>query len=228
MRRLIKKHKNKIVYTTPFLFFLFFGVNLLVVPEFIPRESLSFVPVDPKYIPAVGDVFFVDVMATSDMPINAAEITVSFPTDKMEASDVSQDGSILDLWVQEPGYSNTAGTVDWSGGTVKSGGFTGTGKLVNIAFTAKKPGVGTLAFDTGLFAAHDGKGTTLFPVKNSLLYTIRPKTKPSPDLNSDGLVNFMDISTWIAAYFRSYNPEYDLNADGKISTSDLSIFLSRQ
>ncbi|MBI2120363.1 MAG: hypothetical protein HYT94_01935 [Parcubacteria group bacterium] len=228
MRHLIKKHKRKIAYTTPFLFFLFFGMNILVVPAndgWVPRESVSLVPVGEKYSPTAGEVFFADVIIATDTPINAVEATISFPTDIIEIADISRDGSIIDLWSKEPSFSNTAGRAAWGGGTLDPGGFTGNGKILNIAFIAKKPGVAEMRFDSALFAAYDGKGTILFPVKNGISYTIRPKSQTSPDLNADGIVNFTDLGIWIAGYFKSYDPRYDLNGDGKVSTSDLSIFL---
>lgn len=227
MRRLIKQHKNKIVYTTPFIFFLFFGMNLLAVPELLPREIITLVSVDEKYSPAIGEVFFADVMVTTDMPINAVETALSYPVDMLEIKNISKDGSFLDLWPKEPTFSNSAGTLDWSGGTVRPGGFTGSGKILNIAFTGKKAGSAEIRFNNAIFAAYDGKGTILFPAKNGLIYTIRPKAKPSPDINGDGAISFADISLWIAAYFRAYDPRYDLNADGKTTTADLSVFLSK-
>lgn len=227
MRHHITKHKRKIVYTTPFIFFMFFGMNIFVIPEFLPRESVTLVPIGGKDTVAVGDIFFADAMVTTDTPINAIEAAISFPPDLLEVEDVSLDGSILDLWPKEPSYSNTLGTILWSGGTVQAGGFVQTGKILNIAFVAKKPGVADVKFNKALFAAYDGKGTILFPIQNGISYTIRPKTKPSLDFNNDGFINFTDINLWIVGYFRSYDPRYDLNADGKVNLGDLSVFLAR-
>jgi hypothetical protein len=227
VRTLLKKHKRKIAYTTPFIFFVFFGMNIFVVPEFLPRESISLVPIGGKDTAVVGDIFFVDVSVLSDAPINAVEGAVSFPSDVLEVEDISLDGSVLDLWPQEPSFSNASGTVQWSGGTIRAGGFTGTKKILNIAFVAKAAGKADIRFNKALFAAYDGKGTILFPVQNSLSYTIRPKNLQSPDFNNDGTVTFADINLWIAGYFRSYDPRYDLNADGKVNLGDLSVFLAR-
>lgn len=227
MRHLIKKHKKKIVYTTPFLFFLFFGMNIFVVPEFLPRESISLVPIGGKDILTVGDVFFTDVMVFSDTPINAVEGSLSYPADILELEDISLDGSILDLWPKTPAFSNASGTAMWSGGTIRPGGFWGSGKVLNIAFVAKKAGKADVQFTKALFAAYDGKGTILTPVQEKLSYTIRPLERPSLDFNNDRTINFTDINLWIIGYFRSYDPRYDLNADGKVNLSDLSIFLSR-
>jgi hypothetical protein len=227
MRHTIKKHKKKIAYTMPFIFFLFFGMNIFVVPEFLPRESISLISIGNENIVTVGDVFFADVMAVSDTPINAIEASLSFPSDLLEVENISLDGSILDLWPKKPSFSNASGTILWSGGTVQPGGFVQTGKIFNIAFVAKKTGEAKIRFDKALFAAYDGKGTILFPVQNGISYTIRPKTKPSPDFNNDGSITFTDINLWVVGYFRSYDPRYDLNTDGKVNLGDLSIFLSR-
>jgi hypothetical protein len=227
VRHIIKKHKRKIACTMPFIFFMFFGMNIFVVPEFLPRESISFAPIGEEDTVTVGDIFFVDVVALSDTPINAVEGAISYSPDFLEIEDISLDASILDLWPREPSFSNASGTLLWSGGTIRAGGFTQTGKIFNIAFVAKKPGKTDVKFDKALFAAYDGKGTILFPVQNGLSYTIRPKAKPSLDFNNDGFINFTDINFWIVGYFRSYDPRYDLNADGKVNLGDLSVFLAR-
>lgn len=227
MRHLIKKHKRKIAYTTPFFFFLFFGMNIFIVPEFLPRESITLVPIGGEDTVNVDRVFFADVMALSDTPINAVEGAISYPAEFLEIENISLDGSILDLWPKEPSFSNASGTVLWSGGTIRPGGFSREGKIFNIAFVAKKPGVADVKFNKALFAAYDGKGTILFPIQNGISYTIRPKEKPSPDLNRDNAINFTDINLWIIGYFRSYDPIYDLNADGKVNLGDLSVFLAR-
>jgi hypothetical protein len=227
VRQLITKHKKKIVYTTPFIFFIFFGMNIFVVPEFLPRENVTLLPIGGEDTVTVGNIFFADVVALSDTPINAIEGAISYSPDFLEIEDISLDGSILDLWPREPSYSNASGTLEWSGGTVRPGGFVQTGKVFNIAFVAKKPGVAGVKFSKALFAAYDGKGTILFPVQNGISYTIRPKTKPSLDFNNDGAINFTDINLWIVGYFRNYDPRYDLNADGKVNLSDLSVFLTQ-
>jgi hypothetical protein len=227
VRHIIKKHEKKIVYTTPFIFFLFFGMNIFVVPEFIPRESISLSPIGGETSVMVGEIFFADVVARSDIPINAVEGLISFPPDIFEVEDISLDGSILDLWPRKPSFSNASGTIFWSGGTVRVGGFSQMGKILNIAFVAKKPGVADVKFNKVLFAAYDGKGTILFPAQNKISYTIHPKTKPSLDFNNDSIINFTDINLWIIGYFRNYDPRYDLDANGKINLGDLSVFLAR-
>lgn len=227
MRHLIKKHRKKIAYTTPFIFFIFFGMNMFVVPEFLPRENISLAPIGGKDTVTVGDIFFADVMALSDTPINAVEGAISYSPDFLEIEDISLDGSILDLWPREPSFSNASGTVLWSGGTVRPGGFVQTEKIFNIAFVAKKPGKTDVKFNKALFAAYDGKGTILFPVQNGISYVIRPKKAASLDFNNDGIINFTDINLWIVGYFRAYDPRYDLNADGKVNLGDLSVFLAR-
>ncbi len=223
MRRLIL-HKRKIVCTAPFIFFFFFGVNVFVVPEFLPRESISLMPIGRKDAVSVGDIFFADIAVFSDTPINAVEGALSFPPELLEVENISLTGSLFDLWPKEPLFSNASGTIKWSGGTVRAGGFTQNGKILNVAFVAKKPGTADVRFTKALFAAADGKGTILFPVQNGTTYAIRPKERPSPDFNNDGAVSFADINLWIAAYFKEYNPRYDLNADGKINLADLLTF----
>ena len=72
--------------------------------------------------------------------MNAAEGTVSFSKDELSVVSLLKNGSIVNLWAQEPSFSNSAGSVDFSG-IVLNPGYTGSaGKILTIAFKAKAEG----------------------------------------------------------------------------------------
>jgi hypothetical protein len=122
--------------------------------------NLYFSPSSGSY--TVGSSFSVSVYTSSaDQAMNAASGVISFPQDKLEVSSISKSGSIISLWVQEPLFSNSAGTVSFEG-IVLNPGFTGaTGKIITINFRAKAAGTALLNFSSGSVLANDGKGTNI-------------------------------------------------------------------
>ena len=70
-----------------------------------------------------GQTFTVRVVVnTAGANINAAEGTLSFKPEELSVVSVAK-GSIFNLWTADPSFSNSAGTVTFSGGTPT--GYTG-------------------------------------------------------------------------------------------------------
>jgi len=57
------------------------------------------------------------ILDTPDKPVNVIGAKIAFPTDKMEVISLSKVDSIINLWVEEPAYSNATGTITFAGGT---------------------------------------------------------------------------------------------------------------
>ena len=132
---------------------------------------LNFSPSSGEY--AVGGVFSVSVFVSSaDQAMNAASGAVSFPADKLEVISLSKTGSIFTLWVQEPSFSNSAGTINFEGIALNPG-FTGIGgKLITVNFKAKAAGAATLNFSSGSVLANDGKGTNILANLGSAQFSL--------------------------------------------------------
>lgn len=109
-----------------------------------------------------GNIITVNVLVnTEGVTINNAEATVNFPSGLLEIVSVSKSGSIFSLWVEEPKFSNSAGTLSFNGG-VPTPGFTGTaGKILSVVFRAKKAGSASLIFSSAAIRANDGYGTNV-------------------------------------------------------------------
>jgi len=76
-----------------------------------------------------GETFFVEVrLDTEGEDINAVEANLVFPQTYLEVVTLDRGGSILTLWPREPAFSNTEGTLSFSGGTQT--GFSGHDGLV--------------------------------------------------------------------------------------------------
>lgn len=92
----------------------------------IPAAShAAVIYIDPEtgtYGP--GDTFIASVrLDNDDECINAAEVEIRYPTDRLRAVDFSRGGSIFSLWVQEPKIDLQKGSVTFAGGL--PGGYCG-------------------------------------------------------------------------------------------------------
>lgn len=96
-----------------------------------------------------------------EQPINAITGRLTFNPDKLEIINVSKIGSIFNLWVEEPNYSNIEGRVSFQGGVPNPGFMGNGGTALHIIFKAKSPGITSLVWDRAEILAHDGKGTNI-------------------------------------------------------------------
>ncbi len=110
--------------------------------------------------------------------INAADGTISFDPALLSVSSVNRDGSAFSLWTSEPSFSNSAGTVSFSGGTPTA--FSSTGTVLNIRFKAKAPGTATVSVTKGSILAADGKGSDVYKKGTDAVFTITNAAPPPP------------------------------------------------
>jgi hypothetical protein len=130
-----------------------------------------------------GSNFTVTVMVDSaGKPINAAEGTISFNPKEVSVVSVSRASSIFSLWVTEPTFSNSAGTISFSGGS--PAGYTGgAGTVMSVTLRASTAGAPRLNFTQGSVLANDGKGTNVLTNMSSGSYTIGAATAaPTPEV----------------------------------------------
>lgn len=161
----------------------FFCITLLgffVAPSFLFADTLSFSPATGSY--TSGRTFPVTVFVSSpSQAINALSGEISFPPDKLQLVSISKTGSILTLWVQEPTFSNTAGTVSFAG-VVPNPGFTGSvGNILTLNFKVVGQGSATVKFNAGEVLANDGNGTNILKRLNNGSYTLGSAPIPVPE-----------------------------------------------
>jgi len=143
------------------------------------RASLYLTPSSGTY--TVGNTFLVQVKVnTGGVAINAADGTLIFDPDKLEVRSISKEDSIFTLWVQEPIFSNSLGTINFAGGK-PSPGFTGAaGTIINITFKARTSGTANVTFASGSVLADDGKGTNILASMGSGSYTLTTRVIAPP------------------------------------------------
>lgn len=119
-------------------------------------------------------------ISTGGLSINNAEATVHFPNDLVSVEGVSTAGSIFNIWVEQPSFSNVAGTVSFNGG-IPTPGYTGqAGQAVIITFKAKSVGTGTISLGAPAIRANDGSGTNVLSQARNASITIVENTPPPP------------------------------------------------
>jgi hypothetical protein len=129
---------------------------------------------------SVGKTFAVTVYVSSKDAINAASGVVSFPNDQLELVSLTKTGSIFNLWVAEPSFSQSAGTFSFEG-IILNPGYTGTaGKIVWANFRIKAAGSAKLSFTSGAVLANDGEGTNILSGFGSATFNLVDSGAPKP------------------------------------------------
>lgn len=146
-----------------------FIVSILCFAWSAQAASLSLSPGTGVY--TAGSTFTARVTVnTNGASINAADGTLSFNPKELSVVSVSK-GSIFSLWTAEPSYSNSAGTISWSGGTPT--GYKGSGgTVISVTFRAHAAGNPKVSFQSGSVLAADGQGTNVLTTMNGGAYTI--------------------------------------------------------
>jgi hypothetical protein len=129
----------------------------------------------------VGDVVTVTMLVnTEGQASNSVEAVLAYPTKFFEVVSISKFNSILSLWVEEPAFSNSSGSITLSGG-LPTPGYTGTaGKIVSVTFKAKTAGSASFIFSSGSVRANDGLGTDLLRLSSGATFTISAPVKVEP------------------------------------------------
>ena len=163
----MSKEKRLLKFNFILLFFIILGVFSFASSAF--AATMSFVPSTGSY--KTGDTIKVKVIVSSSTSINAISGQVSFPNNNLSLTSISKAGSIINLWAQEPSYSNTSGQAIFEG--VVLNGYTGnTGTVITFIFKAKLPGTANIKFDQASVLANDGNGSEVLTGKGVATITI--------------------------------------------------------
>lgn len=175
----VKSFKSKIKLLVVFSLILF--IYSIVSASVAEAASLSLSPSTGVY--TANGTFSVRVLVnTGGSAVNAAEGTLSFNPNQLSVVSVNRSGSIFNLWVTEPTYSNSAGTISFSGG-LPSGYSGNTGTIMTVTFRAAGAGTAKVNFSNGSVLANDGKGTNILTSMNGGTYTIQAlTTEPEPEV----------------------------------------------
>lgn len=221
--------------------------GIIVAPG--TSEPLADMYIKPNaLILEAGEIFTVHIMVYSKVSANVFAGELIFDRDVFRVRSIDYNTSIADLWAERPWYSNGEGTLNFAGGTTRTGGFLGTDTLITITFEAQQTGSGVLAITDAHILEHDGLGTEItLPESINAVFTIDTDTAttslrnmigkdrsattysvvpslPTTDLNDDGKQSIADISIFMLR-FGAYDQKHDFNLDGKVNLTDLNILL---
>ncbi len=120
----------------------------------------------------VGTTLSVGIYANGGNSVfNAVSGALSFPEDVLQVTSLSKNQSIISLWVQEPTFSNSEGSIRFEGITLNPGYSGSSGKILTVNFKVKTPGVASVAFTSGSILANDGAGSELHTSSSKGQYT---------------------------------------------------------
>lgn len=110
--------------------------------------------------------------------INAVEAKLKFDQTKLSVVSISKAGSAFSLWTTEPVFSNTAGTIDFGGGSPSP--FSARSTLAVVTFRALAEGSAAVSFTSASALAADGLGTDVLEASPGATYTVGASVTPPP------------------------------------------------
>ncbi len=153
-----------------FLFFIIVGALFSSAPAVSAAEIyLGVASGDVRVGSMVTAVVYV---SSSDKLINNAEGIITFPPDLLSVESISLGGSIFSIWIEQPAFSNSAGTISFNGGVPNPGFIGNSGAIIRVTFKAKKVGIANLAFAGASVYANDGFGTDVTSARKGLSITV--------------------------------------------------------
>lgn len=159
-------------------FFLFFCISLFGFGFFytpnVEAASLTIAPVSVSVEEGQNVTLTVSVSSPTEA-MNALSGTITFSRNILEVISLSKTNSIVSLWVAEPSFSNSAGTVSFEGVVLNPGYQGSSGKVFSISFKAKTAGTATVSFSSGSVLANDGAGTNISQSLGSATISVTKK-----------------------------------------------------
>lgn len=152
-----------------YIFKILLTTALILVPitKTSAKEARIFLSSGYGVFPAGKDVITrVIVNSGGGAGINATEAVIKFDPKFLKVKSINRKPSIFTLWTKEPKFSNTAGTIEFGGGTPAKFKDTA-GQIFSITFTPLKSGKTslTIATDTAQILTADGMAENIFKEK---------------------------------------------------------------
>lgn len=156
-----------------------FFILVLFIHTTASAATLSLSPSGGTY--TVGKTISVRVaVGSGGQSINAISGSVIFSTDTLTLTSISKSG-IVNLWAQDPTFSNSGGTASFQG-VVLNGYTGGGGTVVTLNFKAKAEGTATVSISNSGSSVllNDGNGTNVLSGTNGASFTITAGSTAKP------------------------------------------------
>src|SRR3989344_7779285 len=190
-----------VVFSFLFLFFNFSKVeaaSLLLIPSTGTFEA--------------GSTFDVSVfLDTEGEIINAVDVSLSFPPNKLQLVSPSAGQSVVGIWAVSPKFDNQIGSVNFQGG-IPGGIKASRGLLTRLTFRVKALGTISVNFlDSSRVLLHDGKGTNVLNNKTNGVYSLVSPPPAGPIVSSS---THPDAAIWYSNKNINLTWIEDSNPDG--------------
>lgn len=180
--------------------------------------------------------FYIDVSVTTHVAVNAVDLVISYPSDKMIIDSIDTGISVITLWESTPYAQN--GNIYLRGGTYRKG-FIGAHPIARIRAHATEAGEARLLIKDSRLVAGDGSGNDVETVASqsfneakiliigdeSGVVSAKASISIVTDTDGDGDVDLTDITLFMTAWFTGTSV-FDFNGDGRMTFSDFSILLA--
>jgi hypothetical protein len=114
----IRKTRTQTYSTVRYAFPVVIIAALFVGFASVVTENSSFVTVrTDKSTLQKDEQFYIEVLVTAHTPVNAVDLVLSYPTDKIEVEGIDTGTSVITLWTEEP-YAKD-GNIYLRGGTFR-------------------------------------------------------------------------------------------------------------
>lgn len=164
------------VFTAAILWFL--------ISNSAQAANFSISPSSGTY--TVGSTFEVSVVTdTKGQTINAVQLNLSFPVDKLQLVSPSAGNSIISIYTTPPKYDNSTGKIEIIGG-IPNGINTSNGLITKLTFRVKGVGNASLRFTGDLqILLNDGRGTNVLENTFGATYKLELPPQQGPIVISD-------------------------------------------
>jgi hypothetical protein len=168
---------------------------------------------------AVGGTFDVSVfLDTQGESINAIDLQMSFPPDKLQLVSPKTSLSIIEVWTSQPKFNNLTGTVKLQGG-IPNGVNLSNALVATFTFRVKSVGQAVIKFSDGSrVLLNDGLGTDDLRQKNDAVFQL---ILPPPQGPSIASPTHPKQGTWYP------NKDLIVNWAGTSGTTEYSYVLDR-
>jgi hypothetical protein len=157
---------------------IFFVVLFLTAAK-ADAASLSVSP-SSGYLTVGKSITVRVVVGSGGQSVNAIAGQLHFSNDLLTLVGLSK-GCLVNLWAQEPVYSNAAGSVSFQG-VILNGYTGGAGTVVTLTFRAKAAGTASISISgsTSSVLLNDGQGTNVLSSTSGATVSIAKPAAPAP------------------------------------------------
>ena len=166
----------------------------------------------------VGSTFDVSVFVnTGGENVNAVEVKLKFDPAKLQIASPTAGKSFIEVWISQPTYSNTKGTLNFMGGIPSPGINTSSGLVSTVTFRAISPGETSIVFlDSSKVLRNDPDGTDILTSIGRGVYTLLISPPEGPNVFS---LTHPDKNKW----YKNNNPTFGWEREDGVTNFSYSF-----